>query len=102
MDYKKELHDLMDTVFKEGASDLHLAEGRQPTIRVAGFLLPLVKKSVLNREMILGFIDAILTKEKKEEFFHKKEIDFSFDYAAVGRFQINGFFQQGRIGFALR
>ena len=35
MDYKNELSDLIKTVFQEGASDLHLSEGKRPTIRVS-------------------------------------------------------------------
>jgi Tfp pilus assembly pilus retraction ATPase PilT len=36
-DYKKFLNELVATVVKEGASDLHMSEGRSPIIRVAGF-----------------------------------------------------------------
>jgi twitching motility protein PilT len=102
MDYKKELKELMDMVFKEGASDLHLGEGRVPTIRSSGFLLPLVKKDVLTRETMLGFLDVMLQKSQKDNFFATKECDFSTDYEGLGRFRVNGFYQQGKLCFALR
>ena len=44
--YKKELDELIETVIKEGASDLHLSEGRLPTLRVTGNLIPLAKKQI--------------------------------------------------------
>lgn len=37
-DYTKELEELVDIVIKEGASDLHIAVGRHPVIRVSGVL----------------------------------------------------------------
>ena len=48
-DYKKELNELIKTVIDEGGSDLHISEGRRPTIRVSGFLIPLVKKDVFSK-----------------------------------------------------
>lgn len=102
MDYKKELEELLDTVFKEGASDLHLSQGRHPTIRISSFLVPLVKKPVLTREDTNGFIQELLTPLNKEIFLKNKEIDFSYSYKNIGRFRGNGFFQQGGVGFALR
>ena len=41
--------ELVDIVNKEIASDLHLAEGRKPIIRVAGFLIPLEKYPALTK-----------------------------------------------------
>jgi twitching motility protein PilT len=102
MDYKKVLEDLMMTVFKEGASDLHLSEGRHPTIRVSGFLIPLVKNPQLTKPDIAGLLDALLNDVNKKLFFDTKEIDFSYDFKEVGRFRGNAFFQMGAISVALR
>lgn len=101
-DYKKELEDLIVTVIKEGASDLHLSVGRNPTIRVSGDLIPLVNKPVLKPEDTLGLISEVLSAENKKLFFETREIDFS--YAATGgvRFRGNGFFQRGYVGGAFR
>ena len=41
--HEKLLDELVDIAVKEGASDLHLAEGRTPVIRVSNFLIPMVK-----------------------------------------------------------
>src|SRR5574344_702232 len=102
MDYKNELNDLIKTVFQEGASDLHLAEGKRPTIRVSSMLLPLVKRETINKEMMSGFLSELITKEKQEIFFKEKELDFSYTFENGERFRGNAFFQQGRISVALR
>ncbi len=102
MDYKSELADLIKTVAQEGASDLHLSEGRRPTIRVSGFLIPLVKKDVLTKESLDGIITLLLTKENKELFLKNKEMDFSFNTDEGVRFRGNAYFQQGSVSIALR
>ena len=102
MDYRKELDDLLTTVIKEGGSDLHLSEGRHPTIRVNGFLIPLVNKLVLTKEDTKGMISVLLRKEDAETFLSKKEIDFSYNYVSGERFRGNAYFQQGAISMALR
>lgn len=102
MNYKEELKDLIKTVFQEGASDLHLSEGRKPTIRVSGFLLPLVKRDAYSKEFIEGILSELVNKENKDIFFDKKELDFSYSIENGERFRGNAYFQQGMISIALR
>ena len=102
MDYAKELEQLIVTVIKEGGSDLHIAEGRHPTIRVTGALIPLLKHKVLSKEDTLGFITELLTAENKKRFLETKEVDFSYGYKNEARFRGNGYFQQGTVSIALR
>jgi twitching motility protein PilT len=102
MDYKTELSDLIKTVFQEGASDLHLAEGKKPTIRVSSFLLPLIKKDVITKEGIVGILSELVSKENRELFLENKELDFSYGMENGERFRGNAYFQQGKISIALR
>jgi len=102
LDYKKEFEELVDIVTKESASDLHLCENRYPTIRVAGFLVPLMNRKVLTKEDTLGFMSVVLSPEDKDIFLKNKEIDFSYNYQNKARFRGNGFFQQGSVAFAFR
>jgi twitching motility protein PilT len=102
MDYKKELDDLIGTVIREGGSDLHLSDGRHPTIRVAGELIPLLKKPALSATDTSAFLDILLTAANKKHFLEVKEVDFSYNYNDKARFRGNGYFQQGRISIALR
>lgn len=102
IDYKKELEDLIEKVMKEAASDLHLSEGRYPTIRVAGFLIPLMDRRILSADDTAGFMSVLLSAEDRALFQKSKEIDFSYEYKNQARFRGNGFFQQGAVSFALR
>ena len=97
MDYKKELSDLIKTVFQEGASDLHLSEGKKPTIRVSGMLLPLVKREIIGKETVVGILSELVTKENRELFLKNKELDFSYGTESGERFRGNAFFQQGMV-----
>ena len=65
MDYRKEIEDLVDLILKEGASDLHLASGRTPIIRVSGNLIPLMKKPILSDADMKGFINIFLGEDNK-------------------------------------
>jgi twitching motility protein PilT len=102
IDYKKELDELVEYVIKEGASDLHFSEGRQPSIRISGSLIPLVKKPKLGAAEVNGFLEHLLVPDDKKVFFEQREIDFSYAYKDMARFRGNGFFQQGRVSVALR
>jgi len=102
MNYQDELNDLLSTVVREGASDLHLSEGRHPTLRISGALLPLVKKNLLTHDDIVGLLKLMIGDSREAEFVAKKEFDFSYKFADTARFRGNAFIQQGYYGVALR
>ena len=102
IDYKAELEDLIVTVIREGASDLHLSTWRHPTVRVAGSLVPLSRKEVLSHEDTLGLLRELATEEKENEFLTTQELDFSYAYGEEARFRCNAFFQQGAVSIAMR
>jgi twitching motility protein PilT len=101
-DYKKEFEELVDTVMKESASDLHLSVGRYPTVRISGFLTPLMNRKILTKDDMLGFVSVILSSDDSALFQRNKEIDFSYNHHDKARFRGNGYFQQGNISFAFR
>lgn len=76
-EYKKLIEDLILIVKKENASDLHLSEGRYPTIRVEGSLVPIEIGEKLNKEDLKKIIDIFLSIEKRSDFKDNKTIDFS-------------------------
>ncbi len=102
MEFAKELEDLVTTVIREDASDLHLSVGRYPTLRVQGALIPLTQKKILTPDVVEGLIFAMLSKPQQEDFLRTKELDFSFDHKGRARFRGNVFFQRGFMGCALR
>lgn len=102
MDNKKELDELVSILVREGGSDLHLAEGRYPVIRVSSFLIPLIKKTATSHSEISGFLDIMLSGENKKLFIENKEVDFSYTLKEKGRFRGNAYYRQGQISIALR
>ncbi len=102
MDYAAELEELISTVIREGGSDLHLSEGRHPTIRVASSLIPLMKRNILKHEDTKAFLELLTTKENNDLFYKNKEVDFSYNYKDQSRFRGNAYFQQGFVSIALR
>lgn len=101
MDPKQLLDKLIQTVIAENGSDLHLSEGRVPFIRVASFLIPLMKEKPLSRADMEGFLTALLRPEAKTEFLSTKEADFAYTHDPA-RFRGNAFFHLGKLSIALR
>lgn len=99
---EKTLEDLIIRVINQGASDLHIGEGRQPIIRVNGDLIPISEYPVLSREQAKDFLYQLIPENYQKEFEEKQELDFSFQYKANDRFRGNAFIQQGKIGFVMR
>lgn len=99
---QQEFDELMQTVFRQGASDLHMSVGRRPTLRVDGSLLELVKFAVVTPERAEDFVSLILSEDQKTQYLRDREIDFSYAYKDKGRFRVNVFFQKGFMGAALR
>lgn len=103
MDHKKTLEELVSTVIREGGSDIHLGENRRPIIRVAGSLIPLLKKDVMSREEVSGILNSLLSEANKRTFAEKKQIDFAFtEQTTKARFRGNAYVQQGMICMAFR
>jgi twitching motility protein PilT len=101
MDRTQLLNRFIETVVNENGSDIHLSEGRVPYIRVASFLVPLLKEKVLSREDLEGILSVLVRPEIKAEFLEKKETDFSYEHGSA-RFRGNAYFHLGKISVALR
>ncbi len=103
MNYEQELEKLLETVVNENASDLHLSEGRYPTIRVTGQLIPIISSKLLTHEDIKEFVKIMTVKNNKIDFENtNKELDFSYRFKDKARFRGNAFQQQGLLSVALR
>lgn len=100
-DYKKLLDELVAVVAKEDGSDLHMAQGRSPIIRVSGTLIPLLKVPTFTEQDMYGIMDHLMSPESKQRFLQEKEIDFSYSHDK-SRFRGNGFFRQNMPAVALR
>ncbi|MEI7462985.1 MAG: PilT/PilU family type 4a pilus ATPase [Candidatus Taylorbacteria bacterium] len=101
MDYKKEIEDIVNLIIKEDASDLHISTGRNPIIRVAGELIPLLKRPILTDVDMRGILGVFLSPQNLVLLETEKNVDFSYSMTNA-RFRGNAYYHQGNISVALR
>lgn len=98
---KNDLDTLIDLVVKEGASDLHLGEGRVPYLRIAGQLIALSKYPVITKQFMESILDTVLTENRKKSWQEEQSADFAHSTKGE-RFRGHAFIDQQRICIALR
>ncbi|HVW32600.1 MAG TPA: type IV pilus twitching motility protein PilT [Acidimicrobiia bacterium] len=94
--------DLLRRVVELGGSDLHLAAGRPPVIRLRGELAPLTEYPTLDGVTIRELLYSILTQKQRERFEDDLELDTSHSIPGVGRFRINVLRQRDAVGAVMR
>ena len=102
MDYKEKLNGLLLITARQNASDLHIAVGRKPTLRIDGSLIPLQQESILSPEDAQGIVLSLLTPELKEKLMQYGDVDFTYAFEDKARFRTNVYFQRGFLAAALR
>ena len=95
------LQDLLNLMIEQGASDLHLASGCPPQLRIDGELRP-VNVPPLSPSETKRLAYSIITEKQKKIFEEKSELDFSFGVKNLSRFRANIFMQRGAISAAIR
>ncbi|MDO8630395.1 MAG: ATPase, T2SS/T4P/T4SS family, partial [Phycisphaerales bacterium] len=92
---------LLETVIKQGASDLHLTVGRPPVIRIHGHLRALETKVLLPEDTV-ALMKAITPERSQQELQEEGGCDFAFAFGEAGRFRVSIFKQKGNIALVLR
>jgi twitching motility protein PilT len=100
-DLKVNLHQLLRAMIEKGASDLHIATGSPPLLRVDGEVVPL-KLAALGPAETKQLCYSVLTEEQRQQFESTKELDLSFGVKGLSRFRANLFVQRGAISAAFR
>jgi twitching motility protein PilT len=101
-DFKQKLDDLLTTTAKQGASDLHIAVGRRPTLRIDGVLVPLQKEPITTPEEAEGIIGQLMTEEQKQKLVQQRQVDLAYSFEDKARFRVNVYYQRGYLAAALR
>ncbi len=97
-----DIHELLEQVLVQGASDLHLTAGIPPTIRLNGDLQPMTQFPALEADDLQGVIYGILTQKQREKFENELELDFSYSLPGKARFRVNIYRQRNAVGAAFR
>ncbi|GAB4197951.1 MAG: type IV pilus twitching motility protein PilT [Phycisphaeraceae bacterium] len=92
---------LLDTVVKQGASDLHLAVGKKPTLRIRGRLVELNTK-ILEPADTVALMKSITPERSQNELQEEGGSDFGFAYGDAARFRVSIFKQKGHVSLVLR
>lgn len=92
---------LLETIVRQGASDLHLSEGRPPTIRLHGRLRSLQTK-VMDKDDLITLMKSITPEKNQQEIAEVGGTDFGFAYGDAARFRVSVFRQRGAMSLVLR
>ena len=92
---------LLETVVKKKASDLHLAVGKPPVLRLHGGMRELQTK-VLEAEDTMALMKSITPERIQQEFEETGSGDFGFAYGTEARFRVAIFKQKGYASMVLR
>jgi twitching motility protein PilU len=97
----KLVHDLLRLMVSKNGSDLFLTAGFPPAIKVDGKIVP-ASSQPLTPQHTLELARAIMNDRQAAEFESTKECNFAISPSGIGRFRVNAFVQQGRVGLVLR
>ena len=86
---------------QQGCSDVHLAVGVPPMLRMHGDLLP-IKFRELRAVELEGYITEILTHAQNQHFATGSDLDFSYVSTEGGRFRVNVYRKDTGVGATFR
>ena len=98
---------LLDTMIKQGCSDLHISVGKRPSVRVSGEVVEL-KTKVMDSDDTMALMRSISPERAQNELQEKGSADFSFAFGDQSdpdkgaRFRANIFKQMGTVAMVLR
>lgn len=96
-----DIKSLLAATYDQKASDLHLAVGYPPIIRVDGKLTS-IGAQVLTKEQVKELIRSVLSNEQNELLEVNKEVDLAIDFEDKARFRVNAFTEKGVLSAAFR
>jgi twitching motility protein PilT len=95
----------IDAFFKlmneQGASDLHLASGLPPALRIRGDI-ERIKYKVLNSDDLRAMLYEIAPEHKIKTFEETGDIDFAYEIPGLARYRANFFMQRNGVGAVFR
>ena len=97
----KFLHDLLRLMMSRNGSDLFLTAEFPPAFKVDGKVQP-VSNAPLGAQHTVELARALMNDKQAAEFEARKEVNFAISPAGIGRFRVNAFMQQGRVGIVMR
>ena len=97
----KFINDLLKLMVSRNGSDLFITGDFPPAIKVDGKVTK-VSPQPLNGGHTLALARSIMNDKQAAEFERTKECNFAISPPGIGRFRVNAFVQQGKVGMVLR
>ncbi len=95
------MHNLLRAMLSKKASDLFITAGFPPAFKVDGKMTP-VSNQTLTPQHTADLARAMMNDKQAAEFEQTKECNFAVAPAGIGRFRVNAFVQQARVGMVMR
>lgn len=86
---------------EQRCSDIHLAVGTPPMLRILGDLVP-IKYRELSETELQDLLYEILTDTQKDQLEKGNDLDFSYQNEELGRFRVNVYRKLGGLGASFR
>jgi twitching motility protein PilU len=97
----KFINDLLKLMVSRSGSDLFITGDFPPAIKVDGKVTK-VSPQPLNGGHTLALARSVMNDKQVAEFERTKECNFAISPPGVGRFRVNAFIQQGKVGMVMR
>ena len=97
-----QIDDLLRYLKQQKGSDLHLAAGLEPRIRLNGELRPLEGQARLTDESLRKLLCEMASESHWSTYQEKCDVDFAYGLEGVGRFRVNFFVQEHGAGAVMR
>ncbi len=97
----KFINDLLKLLVSRSGSDLFITADFPPAIKVDGKVTK-VSPQPLTASHTLTLARAVMNDKQAAEFERTKECNFAIAPGGVGRFRVNAFIQQGKVGLVMR
>ena len=96
-----DVSELLAFTVKNEASDLHLASGESPMIRIHGDMTR-IKMPELEERVVQAMVYDIMNDTQRKMFEEHLELDFSFALGDIARFRVNVFKQNRGLSAVFR
>src|ERR1700704_759168 len=97
----KFIHELLRAMVAKKASDLFITAGFPPALKLDGKMTPVSNQS-LTPQHTQELARSLMNDKQAQEFEASKECNFAISPPGIGRFRVNAFVQQARVGVVLR
>src|SRR3990172_7921698 len=95
------IHNLLRGMLSKNASDLFITTGFPPAFKVDGRMTP-VSSQALTSAHTQELARSIMNDRQAAEFEATHECNFAISPHGIGRFRVNVFMQQQRVGMVMR